>query len=64
MVSVLDLLPCDLNKLRLETVHSSLHLLKVLLHSFALAFIVVINLARDYLRVAIYDYIRGSYCFG
>ena len=61
---MLILFPWDLNKLRLEPVHSSLHLLKVLLHPFALAFIVANNLTGDYLRVAIYDYIHGSYCFG
>ena len=63
MVSVLVLLLWDLNKLCLEIVYSILHLLKVLLHLFTLAFIVVVNLTSDYLRVAIHNHIRGC-CFG
>ena len=64
MVSVLILLLWDLNKLCLEIVYSILHLLKLLLHLFALAFIVAINLTSDYLRVAIHNHIRGSCYFG
>ena len=41
-----------------------LHLPWVLLHPFAFAFIVVVNLAGDYLRIIIYDHIGGSCYFG
>ena len=54
----------DLNKLCLEVVYSILHLLKVLLQLFVLAFIVAVNLTSDHLRVAIYDHIHGSCYFG
>ena len=53
MISVLVLLPWNLNKCCLEVIYSNLHLLEVFLHSFALAFIVTINLTGDYLRVAV-----------
>ena len=64
MVSMLVLLPWDLNKLCLKVVYPILHLLKVLLHPFALALIVAINLISDYLSVAIYYHIHGFFYFG
>ena len=64
MVSVLVLLPQYLNKFYLEVVHSILHLLKVFLHPFVLAFIVALNLISYYLGIAVHDHIFSSYCLG
>ena len=64
MVSVLVLLPWDLNKFCLKVVYLVLHLPQVVLHLFALAFIVAVNLAGGYLRITIYEHIGDSCCFG
>ena len=64
MVGVLVFLPWYLNKIHLEVAYSILHLLKVLLHPFILAFIVAINLTGHYLRVTIHDHICSSCHFG
>ena len=64
MVGVLVLFHWYLNKLHLKVAQSILHLLKVLLHPFVLAFIVAINLTGYCLRVAIHDYICSSCRFG
>jgi len=61
---MLVLLPRYLNKLYLEVVHSILHLLKVLLHPFILAFIVAFNLTGYYLGIAVHDHIFNSCCLG
>ena len=58
------LLPWYLNKLYLEVIHSILHLLKVLLLPFVLAFIVALNLTSYYLENAIHDHIFNSYRIG
>ena len=60
MAGVLVLLPWYLNKLRLKVVNSILHLLKILLHLFVLAFIVAIDLASYYLGIAVHDHICSS----
>ena len=62
MISTLILLPWDLNEFYLETTNSTLHLLKVLLHSLVLAFVVTINLTSYDLGVAIYDHVFSSRC--
>ena len=60
MAGVLVLLPWYLNKLHLEVINSILYLLKVLLHPFVLALIVVVNLADYYLGIAVYDHAFSS----
>ena len=54
---MLVLLPWYLNKLHLEVVNLIIHLLKVLLHPFDLAFIVPIDLAGYNLRIAVHNHI-------
>ena len=55
LVGALFLLLWDLNKLYFKVVNLVLHLLKVLLHPFILAFIVPLNLTGYYLGIVVYD---------
>ena len=57
---MLVLLPWYLNKLHLEVVNLIIHLLKVLLHPFDLAFMVPIDLAGYNLRIAVHNHICSS----
>ena len=63
MISAFILFPRDLDEFDLKTTDLILHLLKVLLYSFALAFIVTINLAGYDLGVAVYNYVLASAAF-
>ena len=60
MIGAFVFLPRDLDEFDLKTTDSILHLLKVLLYSFAFTFIVTINLIGYDLGVAVYDYVSSS----
>ena len=64
MVGLLILFPKDLNKLGLKLAHPFPYLLQVFLLSFPFAFVVIVHLTCDHLRIAVHNHTRGSYSFG